>query len=239
MVNSDWIGLIPTGSSFAQHASVVANGTPTISPTGPYIYYDPAFAGVLANNVTNNSTGFELQQSNHTYTTSVGALLTKSHTEISHWYGGHTYSALFQQIDGTETHYKNDISASRNIAIQFTGGATGGVTVTSTGTGNIELTGNVLDGHGATTITAQHGYISSSGPNQLLTGQSVSLNAYGVSSFNNQLGLIGSIGLDQPLASRRSGSLATSALRSPVTPAARSVRRSCRSTWWSPGPRSG
>ena len=194
IVNSDWIGLIPTGSSFSQNASLIANGTPTISPTGPYIYYDSAFAGVTnANSVTNNAGGFELQQSNNTYITSQGALLTKFHTEISHWYGGHTYSALFQEIDGSETDYHNDISASRNIAINFTGGATGGITVITTGTGNVELSGNVLDPHGVTTINSENGFISSTGANQFLSGQTVVLDANGGSdAANNAGGAIGS-----------------------------------------------
>ncbi len=106
-------------------------------------------------------------------------MLTKFHTEISHWYGGHTYSALFQEVDGDETFYENDISASRNVAINFLGGATGDVTVTSTGKGNIYLLGNVLDPGGNTTIDAEHGSILSGGNSQLLTGQSVTLDAGG------------------------------------------------------------
>ena len=146
-----------------------------------------------ANSVTNNAGGFELQQSNNTYITSQGALLTKFHTEISHWYGGHTYSALFQEIDGSETDYHNDISASRNIAIDFTGGATGGITVVTTGTGNVELSGNVLDPHGVTTINSEKGFISSTGANQFLSGQTVVLDANGgTDAANNAGGAIGS-----------------------------------------------
>jgi hypothetical protein len=170
-VSSNWIGLIPTGSSFAASASVVANGTPTISPSGPYFYFD--------NSLTPGSAAYNLQQKVVPITTSTGAIITKFHTEISHWYGGHTYSALFQQINGTENLYENDISASRNIAVNFTGGATGGLTVNNNGLGNVHILGNVLDPHGATTINAVHGTIVDDTTSALVTGQSLTLKAAG------------------------------------------------------------
>ncbi len=169
-VSSNWLGLIPTGSSFFANATTISSGTPTISPTGPYFYYDPTFLNTSA-------PGFDLQQSSNTVTTHTGPIITVNHTEVSHWYGGHTYSALFQEINGAETFYQNDISASRNIAINFTGGSLGQISVIANGTGNVILGANVLDPNGIDNIAAYGGSILSTGASQILTGTGIYLYA--------------------------------------------------------------
>ena len=169
-VNSNWINVFPTGSNQYSSQTITPVGPPHISATSaPYFYVDTSLLP--------SSPDYVFQQTPSTFTTSAGAWTPDGNTEVSHWYGGHTYSATFQQVNGTETDYENDISASRSISIDFTGSATAGITVTSEGTGNIELLGSVLDPNGTTTIDSQKGSITSSGSSQFLTGDNVILEA--------------------------------------------------------------
>ncbi len=169
--NSDWLGIIPTGSNFQQYFSIVALGAPTISPTGGYFFYEPSLAPGASN--------YELDQSSQTFITNPGSVISVDHHESSTWYGEHTYSALFQEKQGQETDYYDDVSASNPITIDFTGGSTATVNVTSTGTGNIYLVGGINNPYGTTTIDAEHGSIFSEGPSQILTGGAVDLYAAG------------------------------------------------------------
>ena len=168
---SDWIGIIPTGSDVQQFFSVVALSTPTVSPSGGYFFYEPS--------LTPGASNYQLNQSHNTFVTHSGNVMTLRHSESSTWYGEHTYSALFQEKDGTETDYYDDVSATNPIAIDFTGGSTASVNITSTGTGNIYLDGAINNPYGTTTIEAEHGSIFSEGPSQVLTGGAVDLYAAG------------------------------------------------------------
>ena len=180
VTSSNWIGIIPTGSGFSDWDSIVPAGLPTLDTAGqgPYYYH-------VDTNPQGSAFNYEFNQS--TMVLSVGALETIGHTEISTWYGGHTYSATYQQIDGVEVLYKHDINASRPIAVDFTGGTSGSVTVHSSGTGNIYLNSQILNPTGATKVQADHGSILSSAPGiapgaqgsttQVLTGKSIDLEA--------------------------------------------------------------
>ena len=110
-MSTNWLGLIPTGSSFAASASIVANGTPVISPTGPYFYID--------NSLTPGSAAYNLQQTQQTVFTSIGPIVTKFHTEISHWYGGHTYSAI-PETNGTENSLQRTYQCGAQHQVNFT-----------------------------------------------------------------------------------------------------------------------
>ncbi len=166
---SNWIGIIPTGSAVQQFFSIVALATPTVSPTGGYFFYEPSLMPGASN--------YQLNQSSNTFITNAGNVMTLSHSESSTWYGEHTYSALFQEKQGQETDYYDDVSASNPITIQFSGGSTAYVNVTSTGAGNIYLDGAISNPYGYTDIIADEGSIFSEGPSQVLTGGGVYLNA--------------------------------------------------------------
>jgi hypothetical protein len=168
---SDWIGIIPTGSAVQQYFSVVALATPRVSPTGGYFFYEPS--------LTPGASNYQLNQSANTYTTNSGSVMTLAHSESSTWYGEHTYSALFQELQGQETDYYDDVSASNPITVSFSGGSEAVVTVTSTGTGNIYLDGAINNPVGFTVIDAEQGSIFSEGPSQVLTGGAVYLYSAG------------------------------------------------------------
>jgi hypothetical protein len=169
--NSDWLGIIPTGSSFQNLFTVYATAAPTVSPTGGYFFYEPS--------LTSGASNYELNQSSQTFVTNAGSIISLDHHESSTWYGEHTYSALFQEKVGEETDYYDDVSASNPITIDFSGGSTATINVTSTGTGNIYLDGAINNPYGTTTIDAEHGSIFSEGPSQILTGGAVDLYAAG------------------------------------------------------------
>ncbi|HET6237314.1 MAG TPA: hypothetical protein VFE41_20495 [Acetobacteraceae bacterium] len=169
--NSNWLGIIPTGSDFINSFSIVALNSPKVSPSGGYFFYEPSLAPGASN--------YDLNQSTQTFVTSPGNIISIGHSESSTWYGEHTYSALFQEKQGQETDYYNDVSASNPVTIDFTGGSTATVNVTSTGTGNIYLDGAINNPFGTTIIDAEHGSIFSEGPSQILTGGAVDLYAAG------------------------------------------------------------
>ncbi len=169
--NSNWLGIIPTGSDFQQYFSIVALATPQVTPTGGYFFYEPSLLPGASN--------YELNQSSHTFTTSAGSIISLSHSESSTWYGEHTYSALFVEYDGQVTDYYDDVSASRPITVDFSGGSAAEVNITSTGTGNIYLDGGINNPDGYTTIDAEHGSIFSEGPAQVITGGGVYLYSNG------------------------------------------------------------
>ena len=142
-----------------------------MTPTGGYFFYEPS--------LTPGASNYDLNQSSETFITNPGKIISIGHSESSTWYGEHTYSALFQEKTGQETDYYDDVSASNPVTIDFTGGSTATVNITSTGTGNIYLDGAINNPYGTTTIDAEHGSIFSEGPSQVLTGGAVDLYAAG------------------------------------------------------------
>jgi hypothetical protein len=167
--NSNWLGIIPTGSDFQQYFSITSLGAPKVQATGGYFFYEPS--------LTSGASNYELNQSSQTFITNPGHIISLNHSESSTWYGEHTYSALFVEYQGQETDYYDDVSASNPVTIDFTGGSTAAVNITSTGTGNIYLDGGINNPYGYTTIDAEQGSILSEGPSQVLTGGGVSLYA--------------------------------------------------------------
>ena len=165
VVNTNWLNLIPTGSDFFSNATTVPVGTPTLVGAGPYYYYNA------------NPANIDYNFAASTITTSDSGIQTISHTEISTWYGGHTYSATLQDVQGTETFFNHDINASRPVQVDFTGGATGTINVTSTGSGNVYIDSAVLNPTGTTTIDAEHGSVIQGSAAELISGQSVVLTA--------------------------------------------------------------
>ena len=143
IVDSNWLGIIPTGSDTTNWQSTVVEGAPTLqTPGGPYYYTDTDPAS---------------QNDPYTFTTvsiPSGALHTLQpivNTSTS-WYGGTTITATFQATQGFQVLYEHDISAHRPIGIQFTGHSAASISVNSDT--NVFVDGPILNTTGATTITS-------------------------------------------------------------------------------------
>ncbi len=143
IVDSNWLGIIPTGSDTTNWQSTVVEGAPTLqTPGGPYYYTD---------------TDPTSQNDPYTFTTvsiPSGALHTLQpivNTSTS-WYGGTTITATFQATQGFQVLYEHDISAHRPIGIQFTGHSAASISVNSDT--NVFVDGPILNTTGTTTITS-------------------------------------------------------------------------------------
>ncbi len=163
-VQSNWAGIIPTGSSSFTWDTTIALGTPVLEGAGPYYYL-----GNPADNYVNDPYAFSSQ----TITESLTTYAPITNTSTS-WYGGTTYTVQFEAVAGTVELFNQDISAARPIGIQFIGYDSGGVTINSEG--NVVVNGPISNPSGTTSITTQ-GSILQGGASGSVGGSQVVLSA--------------------------------------------------------------
>ncbi|MEK7247903.1 MAG: hypothetical protein AAB092_05470, partial [Chloroflexota bacterium] len=144
--SSNWLGLINLGS-FDETGKTVENvGAPTLEG-GAGFYYDVTAGGPNGDYNFNQTTvqtnaGAPEAQWKETY-----------HEVRSSWYGKKTYITDYKKEVNTKSVAQHDISAHRQIGIEFFGGTEANVNVTSTSTGDVVI-GNILNTSGTTTITS-------------------------------------------------------------------------------------
>ena len=141
--SSNWLGAINLGTVSFNDYTTVNQGAPTLQGAGGYYYLDTN--PLTANNAYDHSY--------QDITTSAGSWKETFHDVRSTWYGKKTYISDYQRVQGHEILNTHDISAHRDIGIQFFGASEATVNVISTSNQDVVI-GAILNTTGTTTVAS-------------------------------------------------------------------------------------
>ena len=141
--SSNWLGAINLGTVSFNDYTTVNQGAPTLQGAGGYYYLDTN--PLTANNAYDHSY--------QDITTSAGSWKETFHDVRSTWYGKKTYISDYQRVQGHEILNTHDISAHRDIGIQFFGASEAAVNVISTSNQDVVI-GAILNTTGTTTVAS-------------------------------------------------------------------------------------